>query len=156
MADEKKVLDRITKLMALARSPVEEEARTAAMCAVSMILEHGVELRFPETARLRKDFQSWTSTNTGRGSPHQNQTGTWVDEWGQEYQYYEAPPPPPPKSRHKRARESRIDEPVLIQSRYTGCCKHCGDVIKEGDEAFWMRGRGITHVSDTCRQFWDS
>lgn len=41
------VIDQINKLLALAESPAEEEARSAAMQAVRLIKKHKIELRMP-------------------------------------------------------------------------------------------------------------
>lgn len=41
------VLVRLHKLVEMTKSPVEEEARTAALLAIKLILEHKIELRWP-------------------------------------------------------------------------------------------------------------
>jgi hypothetical protein len=43
-AQDAKILDKVRKLLALAASPQEEEARTAALLASRLILEHGIQL----------------------------------------------------------------------------------------------------------------
>lgn len=47
MAD---ILDRLEKLMAMAGSPVQEEARTAALMAVTLMKKHGIRLSLPDDA----------------------------------------------------------------------------------------------------------
>lgn len=49
MAD-KRIIDKLRKLFAMADSPVEEEARTAALMAVRLLKKHGFESRIFSSA----------------------------------------------------------------------------------------------------------
>lgn len=73
------VMDRLAKLLAMAESPVEEEARTAAFLAVKLIKEHKIELRMPSA-----------SGHSGQSAPGQRRVPVDVDAAVRAWAAYEA------------------------------------------------------------------
>ena len=126
MAD---IIDRLHKILAMAESPVEEEARTAAIMAVRLIKKHNVQLSMP--GRNTEDlFEHFRRPPPAAKPPK--------------------PPPPPPKS----GRVPRFGErPVPMTAKYISTCRVCGKDCFEGDRVWWLKGHGVTH-RDCDDSYW--
>lgn len=142
MAD---VMDRLRKLLAMAESPVDEEARTAALLAVRLIKEHKIELALPGNKppaaagappppTPRATGAPWPPPNPFRNDPFREPTPP--------------PPPPPPATRAYRFG----GPPVRLFAKFAGACAHCNRSFARDAEVFWMRRHGTTHV--TCVEYW--
>ena len=165
------VLDRFKKLLAMASSPVEEEARTASHMAVKLIIEHKLEVRLPGAAarpNMQQSADTWrdilrqaeekakaaaaeqmrrkaeAARGPGRWVPRADGRNVWVDEWPDK--------PPVQKAKVSQTRSKRFSEdPVKITLKHPGHCKECGEVITSGSEGLWMKGIGSPSHPGTSR-----
>ncbi len=167
------VLDKINKLIALAGSPDEPEARSAAWAAVKLIREHKIQMSLPSTQK-QYPFDGMP-TSGRRDYPFDGVPSSFKEAFGVDFadmwesikeaekppRYkpppprYEPPtrptPPPPPPSRPKRRRS--VKEPVSMESKVGGNCKKCKKPIAIGSLILWARGAGATHHA--CGSYWD-
>ncbi len=116
-------VDKIMRLVMLASSPNEHEARTAAWMACKAIREGGLMLVPVESARSRPP-----------PPPPRPE-----------------PPPPPPRSSYADAKAKATDsvERKLIVLQFKGWCRSCRKDIPAGAEAWWAKGDGC--VCTRCR-----
>jgi hypothetical protein len=105
MAD---VLDRIEKLVAVAASPNEEEARTAAVFACRMMLKHKVKFSLPEPEQEDNPAESG---------------------YDAESEYDDREQPEPRRQKRKRAKQSEFQTKIAPGD---GHCKWCGKLIRRG------------------------
>ncbi len=119
-------LEKVVKLLALATSPNENEARTSAFLAAKLIRENKIVLLAPDDARL-----------FGRGSPPPS------------YSHARPPPPPPPPKEPPPPppRRNSTEFPVRINAKFGGFCRVCLLRYEEGDRIYWMRGDGCSHLA---------
>jgi hypothetical protein len=116
------VIERVHRLLALAESPNENEARNAAVQAARLIRQHRITLVLPEPPFER------------RATPAPRQT----------------PPPrttPAPKRRTPVSnRAKRIaDVPTVITSPLGGDCIECGGRYRAGSTIYWLASGGGIH-----------
>jgi uncharacterized protein DUF2786 len=132
MAD---VLDKIRKLMALAASPNENEARTAALLAVKLMGEHKVELRLPVAARQSSAFLD----------------SFWDDFLGKDAhaRYRDQYAERPPRSPYKDLRSTVQWDPFAVDDRksYTRNCVVCGKDFTSADRVVWSTRYGTAHLA---------
>jgi len=119
------VLDRVKKLLALAASPNEHEARTAALLAAKLIREHGLELVDRRPARK-------TPPATRRATPTTEKRAR--------------------KSSGGGRTRAVADVPSRITSPLGGDCCHCGRRYRAGAEIYWFDSRGGMHPD--CFDAW--
>lgn len=93
-SDRQKILDKVKKLMALTSSPEKEEARTAAMMAVSLIKKHDL---------LTKKVETWTSSYEPPPPPPRPASRP------------EPPPPPPPPPPNRSSGASSKDRKAYLR-----------------------------------------
>lgn len=140
--------DPLEKIRALIHRAVHpstpiEEARTAAIIALRMATEAGLELApasdRAELAEFRKSAERFREasarvTKNGSGSAPFDVT-----------QAFRRRP-------QKRERPPASDYAIIV-SMYRGYCRACRRQYDEGDEIAYRRGSGSTHY--TCRAYWD-
>jgi hypothetical protein len=127
-------MDRLHKLLAMAKSPVEEEARTAALMAVRLIHEHKIELRLPSKGYpigVTEPLTSWDWKPSEPAKPKPPST-----------------PPPKPPPRVPKYQEV----PVSLVAKFGGVCKQCARHYSAGESILWLKGRGATHYN--CQTYW--
>lgn len=141
------ILVKVQKLIALAASDNESEARNAAHAACKLIREHQLVL-----SEKQIDFgfvppgntPSWSRPKKSEKSSRDN-----TPFWSRETKTQVKPPPrqeddfssfnePPSGASFKR---------VILKSKYSGVCKECGSPFEPGDRVAWMRGHGSIHES---------
>lgn len=107
--------ERVMKLVMLASSPNENEARTAAFLACKAIREGGLLIVSSEDPRLR-----------GRAAPP-------------------PPPPPPPRPKEPppKPKEPPPVKRRLISVLYESWCKTCRVHLPVGTEAWWAANQGV-------------
>jgi hypothetical protein len=120
------VLDRVKKLLALAASPNEHEARTAAVLAAKLIREHGLELVDRRPAARK------TPSATRRATPTTEKRTR--------------------KSSGGGRTRAVADAPSRIRSPLGGDCCHCGRRYRAGTEIYWFDSRGGMHAE--CFDAW--
>lgn len=119
------VLERVKKLLALATSPNEHEARTAALLAAKLIREHGLEL-VDRRSTARK-----TPPATRRATPPEKRTR---------------------KSSAGGRTRAAAEAPSRITSPLGGDCWHCSKRYRAGSEIYWFDARGGMHPE--CFDVW--
>lgn len=120
-----KDLERIEKLFALADSPFEEEARTAALKAVRLMKKHGLVPRLPASA-----------------DPERVHTPPQAAPAQQPYQ--------PPRAYHPPG----FDKYRSANAARSSACKACGQLYEVGEPVLiGIIKFGVTHVR--CRAYWD-
>lgn len=130
MADDK-VLDRIQKLIALSASPEEEEARTSALMACRLILEHRLIVVRHTNSKSVEDHKT-----------------TWWEDMGFDPETVQfrnrrpAPPRPPP-------RPPRPTVTLRIVVMCEALCSVCGQKVGLSEEA-WLHGSSVIHLG--CKQ----
>lgn len=105
--------DKVMKLIALAGSPNENEARTAAWMACQAIREGGLQV---------------VASTAWRAPPPPPPPRP-------------EPPPPPPRPSYADAKKQAVER-KRITLRYDGWCKVCRTDIPAGAEAWWAAGEG--------------
>ena len=120
------VLDRVKKLLALAASPNEHEARTAALLAAKLIREHGLELVDRRPAARK------TPAATRRATPATERRAR--------------------KSSGGGRTRAVVDVPSRIVSPLGGDCCHCGRRYRAGADIYWFDSRGGMHPE--CFDAW--
>jgi hypothetical protein len=129
------IMEQLRKLFALSESSFEEEARTAALMAVRLIKEHGMEVRWPHEYRQPPSPQPVKQTKT-----KQWQDPTWPEERQRQQQHHE--------QRHEG--EGRYVERVATNHVL---CKSCGQMCAMGETVLvGLKTRGTTHVR--CKFYW--
>lgn len=121
------LLEKVTRLIALAASPVEEEARTSAVKACRLILEHGLVVS-----------EKWQVARASNGHDRNGCDGDPMDifrrgpkvetprsKWSP--QKHQAPPPEEP-------------EVKVIKSKKPGLCRSCGKPFAKGEWVRWWQG----------------
>ncbi|MDB4946477.1 MAG: hypothetical protein JWP97_6011 [Labilithrix sp.] len=125
----KNVVEKVEQLMALATSPNENEARTAALLAVQLIRKHRIVLSLPATpsggtARAR------TKSDPGRPADHAA-----------------------PKRSRSSGRGKRVpDPPERIVAPLGGDCVECGTRYRADNPIYWFASGGGMHVK--CYEEW--
>lgn len=114
------------KLLALAASPNEHEARNAALLAAKLIREHGLDL-----VDRRPPGKRTPSAAARRATPHDKRTR---------------------KSSGGGRTRAVADVPVKITAPLGGDCFHCGRRYRGGTEIFWSDSRGGMHAD--CFDAW--
>lgn len=132
-----KIIEKVTKLIALTASSNDNEARNAAMQACRLIREHKLQ------------FASEMSKAYGTPMPPIDLSDLfrYVNRYPQQT-YADVTP--------RRPRRPKYD---LYPSRryvdYDGAsCAHCGHVIYNGAWALFLMGCGMTHDSNACEGYW--
>jgi hypothetical protein len=117
------VIERVHRLLALAESPNEHEARNAAVQAARLIRQHKITLLLPESPLEHR------ATPPPRQSPAPRQ------------------PTPAPKRRTPASnRAKRIaDVPTVITSPLGGDCIECGGRYRAGSTIYWLASGGGIH-----------
>ncbi|HEX9135644.1 MAG TPA: DUF2786 domain-containing protein [Nitrospirota bacterium] len=167
------ILDRIQKLLALAKSSEIEEARSASHRAALLILEHGVVLRLPgEESSFPRSFEDafasvWeaiksdpeaevirraaeeakVARNRARGASIEDLEDHVREAQRRTGVYSDV-------FRTPSGRQSAPTKPVrwkAILARKKGLCGICGVTFDRGSKIFWApRGWGARH--DKCHQ----
>lgn len=114
------------KLLALAASPNEHEARNAALLAAKLIREHGLDL-----VDRRPPPKKTPSAAARRSTPHDKRTR---------------------KSSGGGRTRAVPDAPVKIASPLGGDCFHCGRRYRAGTDIYWSDSRGGMHPD--CFDAW--
>ena len=112
--------ERVRKLVALAGSPFEQEARTSAYLACKLIREHGLRV---ESGEAPPAYEPRTSP----GTPYARDAGEHAAEG-------------PPFMAGGACRAT---------ARYAVVCLDCGALIAEGSSMWWRRGYGGVHLRST-------
>lgn len=174
------VLSQITKLLALAESPAEEEARSAAMQAVRLIKKHKIELRMPggAAAASANPFNVPFDSPFDGPIPPNGSVSEFLWRWMRDNQpatprpqpqpkrppatpkyHYEQPytPPPAPSDPNPsppppKKKPPAVD-PIRVVARFNGKCPHCKLMFHAGDEILWMKRSGATHAK--CEAYWE-
>ena len=127
----KNVVEKVHQLIALATSPNDNEARTAALLAVQLIRKHRIVLSLPisgsaEHARVR------TRSDPGRPA---------------------AAHAPPKRSRSSARGTKRVaDPPERIVAPLGGECVECGSRYRADSPIYWFASGGGMHVK--CYEEW--
>ena len=123
----KNVVERVEQLIALATSPNENEARTAAMLAVQLIRKHKLVLSLP-TSRSGGIPRVRTKSDPGR-------------------------PAEPTKRSRSSGRGKRVaDPPERIVAPLGGECVECGARYRAEQPIYWFAAGGGMHVK--CYEEW--
>ena len=109
------VHERLQRLLALAESPNEHEARNAAMLAVRLIRQHGVTFVVPERRPTPSPRRASPSEGTRKKTPG--------------------------SGRAKRV----ADVPASIMSPLGGDCVECGGRYRAGASIYWLAAGGGLH-----------
>lgn len=110
------VLERLQRLLALAESPNENEARNAAMLAVRLIRQHGVTFTVPATRPTPTPRRVSPSEGTRRRTSS--------------------------SGRSRRV----ADIPAAIVSPLGGDCVECGSRYRAGSSIYWLSSGGGLHT----------
>ena len=113
--------------MALATSPNEHEARTAALLAVQLMKKHKVVLTVPER----------------RATPPERRPTPPSER---------KPSPPPRRRSSPRGTKRVVDPPEKIVAPLGGDCCHCGERYNRGATVFWFAAKGGMHLK--CFEQW--
>lgn len=108
------VLDRVTRLLALATSENENEARNAAVQACKLIRQHDLRLSLPPHPMVNRPIPSAYPSTYEPVTPRR---AVIVDDYA----------------------------PMVIKAKMSSPCLDCGDFIQQGDNAWYVRGRGMVH-----------
>jgi hypothetical protein len=131
------VLEKVIKLLALAASPNEHEARTAAVMAAKLIRQHKLVLSLPPTTpRPAKGTSPYPGP---RGSPSPAGPRS-------------SPTPGGRKKSSRRGVKQVADPPERITSPLGGDCVRCGEHYRAGSTVYWFASGGGMHVR--CFQEW--
>jgi hypothetical protein len=115
--------------MALATSPNEHEARTAALLAVQLMKKHKVVLTVPE--RKASPMPRSTPQPTKRATPQ-----------------------PTRRRSTPRGTKRVVDPPAKIVAPLGGDCFHCGGRYRADQQIFWFDAKGGMHLK--CFEEWAS
>lgn len=157
------LLDRVTKLIALASSNQLEESRTAAALACKLIREQGFKVVAGSDTDTGTRGSDWWREKYGPSGPPSPEQEPFSHEW------WRAPPrrasgspppppprePPPPKPKPAPAPPPPAPTPApavprkTIRARYGGWCAKCHERFEPGDGIAWARGAPTTHAE--CR-----
>lgn len=186
---DRKTAERINKLIQLAGSSNENEARNAAYLACKLMRENGIEVAVSEpesppfvhlhdinhpsdvntrahvhvgindledlfaemfgeervnTARERAERKVNGERESRYRSPQYYGEPDWHRETDGGVSTNKAPPPKPKKSRPVRTRAGAM----LIDAKFRGACRDCGNRIDLGDKVWWKHGvSGCVHES---------
>jgi hypothetical protein len=110
------ILERLQRLLALAESPNDNEARNAALLAVRLIKQHGVKLALPTEPPTSTPRRPSPSAGTRRRTPVSGRT--------------------------KRV----ADVPAPIVSPLGGDCIECGTRYRAGSSIYWLESGGGLHT----------
>jgi hypothetical protein len=110
------ILERLQRLLALAESPNEHEARNAAMLAVRLMRQHGVTFSVPPTRTTPSPKRVSPSGGTRRRTPA--------------------------SARTRRV----ADVPASIVSPLGGDCIECGGRYRAGASIYWLESGGGLHA----------
>ncbi len=138
-------LDRINKLIALAGSSNEHEARNAAVQACKMILQHKIVLALPEGTRSRPPFvppvRNVRTPGGASSQPFDMRNGTPVDLgtlfdglFGKE------------AGNTFRQATQKSPEAYTMDAPQEGTCRDCGEGFGRGDRIWYRRGVGAVHA----------
>jgi hypothetical protein len=119
-------VERAMKLVMLASSPNEHEARTAAFLACKAIREGRLVLLHPDDPRLHARAES-----PPREQKTRDPEARAREEQKQRQAYQDA-----------KARTKAKDR-KLIELRFDGWCRSCRVGIPAGQEAWWASGEGV-------------
>lgn len=123
------VVDRVRKLIALAASSSEEEARTSAWLACKLIREN--KLRIVDTIDpVSVDFADFFRDVVNRAEATQ---ASWTKPRAASVAQEPAKATPPSDRRR-------------IKARYASQCRSCRKAIAVGDDIYWSRESGTTHA----------
>lgn len=142
MGDDGKTLEKIRAIVNRAVHPSTpiEEARTAALIALRMATEAGLELVPTADRAALAEFRK-SAERFREASARVTRNETPID-FSQVF-----------KRRPQRRAQPPAGDYAVIISAYRGYCKSCRREYKEGDEIAYRRGAGATHY--TCRGFWE-
>jgi hypothetical protein len=139
------ILDRITKLVALAESANENEARNAAVQACKLIVQHKVVLMMPGSSHnhVEPPIRN-VRTAGGANAPTAEdamRTGTPVD-LGEIFDGLFG------KDAGNRFRRSTVESPPAhtMEAPQDGTCRDCGEDFRRGDRIWYRRGVGAVHT----------
>lgn len=136
-------LDRIKKLVALAGSTNENEARNAAVQACKLITEHKVELVMPGPKPVPEQFRN-VRTSGGANAPTAEEvmhTGTPVD-LGPIFDGVFG------KDAGDRFRRATRESPqaYTMDAPQEGFCRDCKEEFPRGTRIWYRRGVGAVHA----------
>jgi hypothetical protein len=120
------ILERVHHLVALSASPNENEARNAAVLAVSLIRKHGLVITMPArtTPGATRAHAPAAPRTSSSGARRQSQT-------------------------HKTPGSKRVkrvaDPAEKIVSPLGGECSHCGQRYKAKETVYWFSSGGGMH-----------
>jgi hypothetical protein len=151
-----KMLERVGKLIALAGSTNEHEARNAAYLACKLIREHKliVSLEKSVSDTSRYDPNVAHAVHFAQASSLEDIFETL---FGEEHvararaRSAERTTPPPPKPRPKKPEKKTTNYrakngAILIDAKYGGYCRDCGVMFREGERVWWKHtGAGCVH-----------
>ena len=131
------VLDRIKKLVALAGSPNENEARNAAVQVCKLIIEHKIVLQMPTSEPRHQGIPNTRPPRPTETSDEVMRNNQPLDDL---FNFA------------KRTRErvddftSRGEPPYVITAPQEGTCRDCGEQYQRGDRIWYRRGVGAVHT----------
>jgi hypothetical protein len=138
------VLEKITKLLALAKSPEIEEARNASHRAALLILEHKIELRVPGAGQVGGFFEAIF------GKSYEDVVREAARATAEEVRA---------RTAHVHANDINFKSPSgktprpasapskwkQMSARHKGICQACGKCINRHDDIFFKKGAGARH-----------
>jgi hypothetical protein len=139
----KNVLERVERLIALATSPNENEARNAAMLAVQLIRKHRLVLSNPP-ANAGSSSRMRTKSDPGREA-HPS-SGRW--------RAASAPQSSAKRSRSSKSNKRVADPPERIVAPLGGECVHCGSRYRADTTIYWFASGGGMHQK--CYEEWSA
>jgi hypothetical protein len=137
-------LDRINKLVALAGSSNENEARNAAVQACKLILQHKIVLSHPVSARPPPAPEPVRNVRTPGGadaSPFDMNKGTPVD-LGEIFDGLFGKQ----AGNTFRQASQKSPEAYTMDAPQEGTCRDCGDGFNRGERIWYRRGVGAVHA----------
>jgi hypothetical protein len=127
----KNVVERVERLIALATSPNENEARNAALLAVQLISKHRLVLTMPPATPGSGVARPRAPSNPGRPAEHA----------------------PAKRSRSSSKGNKRVaDPPERIVAPLGGECVECGTRYRADQPIYWFASGGGMHVK--CYEEW--
>ncbi len=134
-------LDRINKLIALAGSANENEARNAAVQACKMMLQHKVVLSIPGATKPPEPIRNVRTPGGANSHPFDMRNGTPVDlgdlfdgVFGKE------------AGNAFRQATQKSPEAYTMDAPQEGTCRDCGTGFGRGDRIWYRRGVGAVHA----------
>lgn len=176
--EERIVMEKFRRLLALTKSPELEEARTAAFHACQLILKHGLLVQLPGH---KASTGSWSKSESKSGPKYESNsepnsepkksTEDWLEQILKEIRRQEQERlrreqqaarahGHPPWRRPNESRRPPEDsaqfsavEPRRCEASFRSKCPYCEDFIEKGDPMLWAPGFKATHIE--CKGYWE-